>query len=105
MTKVVPFVQQCKELDVDIKMHQLAEIAGVDVKQLLELLSLHLNESPRLMMLPLRLSMVVKLLKETELSKEEISDELGFTSTNYMIASFFHRYRMTPDDYRKSMAL
>ena len=105
MTKVVPFVQQCKELGVDIRMHQLAEIAGVDIKQLIELLSLHLNESPRLMMLPLRLSMVVKMLKETELSKEEISDELGFTSTNYMIASFFHRYRMTPDDYRKSMAL
>ena len=38
-------------------------------------------------------------------SKEEIADELGFTSANYMIASFFHYYRMTPDDYRNSTAL
>jgi len=76
----------------------------VDVKQFLELLSLHLNESPRLLMLPFRLSRVAKMLKETELSKEEIANELGFTSSNYMIASFFHRYRMTPDDYRKSTA-
>jgi transcriptional regulator GlxA family with amidase domain len=86
-------------------MHQLAEVAGVDMTQLLEQMSLHLNESPRLMMLNLRLNKVAKMLKETDYPIETIAEELGFTSTNYMIASFFHHYRMTPNDYRNSTAL
>ena len=105
MLKVVPFVLKCKERDESFDMHQLADVAGVDMKQLIEQMSLHLNDSPRLMMLNLRLDKVVKMLKETDKSKEEIADELGFTSANYMIASFFHYYRMTPDDYRNSTAL
>ena len=105
MIKVVPFVQHCKEHEVNFDMHQLAEAAGVDINQLLEQMSLHLNDSPRLMMLNLRLDKVAKMLKQTVKSKEEIAEELGFTSANYMIASFFHLYRMTPDDYRNSTAL
>ena len=57
------------------------------------------------MMLRLRLGKVAKMLVETDKSTEDIAEELGFISTNYMIASFFHRYRQTPDDYRKSTAL
>ena len=86
-------------------MHQLANVAGVDIKQLFNQLSLHLYESPRLMMLNLRLNKVAQMLVETDKTKEEISLELGFVSCNYMIASFYHYYRMTPDDYRKSKAL
>lgn len=105
MMKVVPFVLQCKEQGGSFNMHQLADVAGVEFKQLLEQLSLHLNESPRLLMLNLRLNKVSKMLKETDTPVETIADELGFTSANYMIASFFHHYRMTPEDYRNSTAL
>jgi transcriptional regulator GlxA family with amidase domain len=86
-------------------MHQLAEVAGVDMTQFLEEMSLHLNDSPRLLMLNLRLSKVADMLKETDFSIETIAEQLGFKSTNYMIASFFHHYRMTPNDYRNSTAL
>jgi AraC-like DNA-binding protein len=68
-------------------------------------MSLHLNDSPRLLMLNLRLNKVAKMLKETDYPIETIAEELGFTSPNYMIASFFHHYRMTPKDYRNSKAL
>ena len=105
MTKIVPFVQQCKENDDNFDIRQLSEVAGVDVRQFYQQMSLHLNESPRLMMLRLRLGKVAKMLVETDKSIEDIAEELGFISTNYMIASFFHRYRQTPDDYRKSTAL
>ena len=105
MMKVVPFVQDCKEQEVHFNMHQLAEVAGVDMTQFLEEMSLHLNDSPRLLMLNLRLSKVAKMLKETDYPIETIAEELGFTSPNYMIASFFHHYRMTPNDYRNSTAL
>lgn len=105
MMKIVPFVQYCKEHDADFNIHQLANVAGVDIKQLFNQLSLHLYESPRLMMLNLRLNKVAQMLVETDKTKEEISLELGFVSANYMIASFYHYYRMTPDDYRKSKAL
>jgi AraC-like DNA-binding protein len=105
MMKVVPFVQDCKEQEVHFNMHQLAEVAGVDMTQFLEEMSLHLNDSPRLLMLNLRLSKVADMLKETDFSIETIAEQLGFKSTNYMIASFFHHYRMTPNDYRNSTAL
>ena len=105
MMKVVPFVQDCKEQEVHFNMHQLAEVAGVDMTQFLEEMSLHLNDSPRLLMLNLRLNKVAKMLKETDYPIETIAEELGFTSPNYMIASFFHHYRMTPNDYRNSTAL
>ena len=80
-------------------------MAGVDIQEFYQQMSLHLNESPRLMMLRLRLDKVAKMLVETDKTKEEIAEELGFTSTNYMISSFFHRYRQTPDNYRNSKAL
>ena len=105
MTKIVPFVQRCKEQDVSFDLQQLSEVAGVDVTQMYQQLSVHLNESPRLIILRLRLAKVATLLAETEMSKEEIAEQLCFVSTNYMIASFFHQYRQTPDDYRNSIAL
>ena len=105
MMKVIPFVQQCKEREVNFNMYQLAEVAGVNINQFLEQMSWLLNESPRLMMLNLRLMKVAKMLKETDKSIETIADELKFTSANYLIASFFHHYRMTPNDYRNSTAL
>ncbi len=105
MTKSVPFIQQCKEQEVDFDMQQLSEVTGVEMKQLYQQLALHLNESPRLMLLRLRLVKVERMLAETDKTKEEIAEELGFVSTNYMIATFFHIYRQTPDDYRNSTAL
>ena len=105
MTKVVPYVQQCKEHDDSFDIQKLSEVAGVDIQQFYEQMALHLNESPRLMMLRLRLNKVAKMLVDTDKPKEEIAEELGFVSPNYMISSFFHRYRQTPEDYRNSMAL
>lgn len=104
MTKVVPFVQQCRKQEVGFDMQQLADVAGISKEQLYQQFLMHLNESPRLMMLRLRLAKVAQMLAETDKSVEDISEELAFVSPNYMIASFFHRYRQTPTDYRNSTA-
>jgi AraC-like DNA-binding protein len=105
MTKIVPFVQQCKEQEVNFDIQQLTELAGVDIQEFYQQMSIHLNESPRLMMLRLRLNKVAEMLAETDKTKEEIAEELRFISANYMISTFFHHYRQTPDDYRNSIAL
>lgn len=105
MTKVIPFLLKKKEQEASVDVQQLCEVAGVDIKEFYQQIHLHLNESPRLMMLRLRLDQVAKMLVETDKSKEEIAEEQCFVSTNYMIASFFHIYRQTPDDYRNSKAL
>ena len=104
MTKVVPFVQQCRKQEVGFDMQQLADVAGISKEQLYQQFLMHLNESPRLMMLRLRLAKVAQMLTDTDKSDEDISEELAFVSANYMIASFFHRYRQTPTDYRNSTA-
>ena len=35
---------------------------------------------------------------------EEIAERFNFVSPNYLIASFYHEYRMTPMAYRNSKA-
>ena len=55
-------------------------------------------------MLGLHLEEAARMLRDTDKSIEEIAEECRFVSPNFFIASFFHRYRQTPDNYRNSMA-
>ena len=104
MGKIVPFIQDCKVHEQAYDMQQLAEVAGVSLQQFYDLMMLHLNDSPRLITLHLRLQKVADMLATTDKPVELIADELGFVSPNYLIASFFHHYRLTPADYRNSRA-
>jgi len=60
----------------------------------------NLYKSPRIVALKLRLQHVAEMLKNSEKSVDEIAEELHFASPNFMIASFYHLFRMTPDAYR-----
>ena len=81
-------------------MVKLSELAQVDVDEFFQIMSGNLYKSPRIVALKLRLQHVAEMLKNSEKSVDEIAEELHFASPNFMIASFYHLFRMTPDAYR-----
>ena len=48
-----------------------------------------------------RLNVVKRLLKETDLPMDEIAWKTGFTHTEYMSVAFKRETSITPSDYRK----
>lgn len=100
--KVVPYVQKMKERP--FSMSELAEMMGIDTLKLYELMAENQDKNPRQFIGRLRLQRAANLLKTTDMTVEEIADHCHYVSPNYFIASFYHRYRTTPQDYRNSSA-
>ena len=103
MLTIVPFIHShAKE---KVTMTMLSEQTGMEVTKLFELLSSNFYLSPRQMVGRLRLQEASELLLTTDKSVEEIANELMFVTPNYFISCFYHHFRQTPKDYRKSKAL
>lgn len=102
MTKIVPYVLEHQGR---LSMAQLTKVAQLDIDKFYDVMSSNLYKTPRVVVLKLRLQQVAELLRHSEKSVDEIAEELKFASPNYMIASFYHQYRQTPEDYRASNPL
>lgn len=100
MLKIVPYLRERKEGHVT--MSDLARMTDMEVGTLFELLSNNLYKSPRRVVGRLRLQRAAEMFLYTNKQIEEVTDECGFVSPNYLIACFFHQYRKTPEDYRNS---
>ncbi|MBR1485452.1 MAG: helix-turn-helix domain-containing protein, partial [Prevotella sp.] len=99
MQKLIPFVQQHK--NGSLSMNQLSKAAQVDIVELYDVISTNLYKSPRQLSIVTRLQDSIRLLTETDMSIEEIAQECGFYTPNYYIGNFFHKYKMTPGEYRE----
>ena len=99
MMTVVPYVNSHPDA---LSMSQLAKEAKMDIKTFYEVMSSNLYKAPSTVVLKLRLQQVAELLRNSDKSVDEIAEELNFASTDYLIASFYHQYRQTPEDYRAS---
>lgn len=99
MEKIIPFVRQQKKRQ--FTMRQLAAVADVDVPHLFEVLTAHLYKSPRALVRHLLLEGAAQQLRDTDLSVEQIARDCTFYTPNYFMGSFFHQYKMTPDEYRR----
>ena len=97
MIKVVPYVITHEQ---DISMKVLAKEAKMNINNFYDMMSSGLYKSPRPVVLRIRLQQVEEMLKNSDKSIDEIAEELHFVSTDYLIASFYHQYRQTPQDYR-----
>lgn len=102
MLKIIPYVNNLKGQRFSVE--ELSERAGVPLAKLYGLLAAHLDKSPRALIGRLRLERGTELLRTTDMSIAEIAEKLHFVSPNYFIASFYHQYRVTPQDYRSSIA-
>jgi AraC-like DNA-binding protein len=80
----------------------LSQVAEMDVLGLYELIVGNIHKSPRPLVLSMRIEQAAKLLRTTDKSLGEITEECRFVSPNYLISQFFHKYRMTPSAYRET---
>jgi len=103
MLKIIPYVNGLKD-EQDFNVTELSKLTGKPTIELYTLMADQLDKNPRILIGRLRLQEVERLLRETTLNVEEIADKCHYVSPNYLIAAFYHRYRMTPNDYRNSSA-
>lgn len=99
MLKVIPFVHERRGRS--FTMHQLSTVTEMDLLDLYEMVSNNIHKSPRVLIRTMRIDRAAELLRTTEKSVEDIAQECGFVSPNYFIAKFYHKYKMTPNEYRE----
>ena len=100
MQKIMPYIREHR--DMKYSMHDLSDVAQVNLAKLFAIVSPHIHKSPREMVRRERLNKAAVMLRTTDKSIETIAAECGFYSPNYLIGNFFRRYKMTPGEYRKS---
>jgi AraC-like DNA-binding protein/ligand-binding sensor domain-containing protein len=100
MVKIVPFVnsQEGKSYTLD----QMSAATGIDIAGFCDLVSSQLEKNPRQVAVRLRLMEGEQLLRKSNMTVDEISEECHFASPNFFISTFYHHYRMTPADYRRT---
>ena len=102
MMEILPYLHENPNSAISLR--QMSAMARIDEATLVEVLSANLYKSPRHLALKLRLKEAAQMLVESGDSVEDIASRLRFVTPNYFIASFYHQYRQTPQDYRNSAA-
>ena len=82
-------------------MYRLSYKAGIGNKEFYKLVTENIFKSPRAMIKKARLEEAEKMLRNTKATIDEIAEHCGFVSANYLIASFYQKYKTTPQAYRK----
>lgn len=103
MQKIIAYVHERQGRS--FTMHMLSQAVNMDVHDLYGLLLDNIHKSPRTLVLSLRLAQVAEQLRLTDTSVNNLAMEQGFVSPNYMIAKFYHKYRVTPGVYRETSRL
>ena len=102
MMQLMPYIRQ--QGNRRVSMGELSTHVGLKMGELYELLSRNLYKGPRQLVVLMKVQEGARLLRETDLSVEDIAERCRFSSPNYFIAAFYHEHRQTPKDYRSSMA-
>ena len=100
MAKVVPFVHEQQRKN--ITMRKLSMVTGIDVLELYDIVTPDLYKSPRMLVTNIRLEKAAEMLKQADMTLEKVTEACNFASPNFFIANFYHKYKMTPADYKKS---
>lgn len=103
MLKAMPYLRQVKKYD--FSMRKLCQTAGVEIGEFYDIISTNIYKNPDELVRIVRLQKAADLLKSTDKSIEDITDECLFYSPNYFIGSFFHQYGLTPREYREEHAI
>ena len=99
MEKLVPYIQKNDKTDLTI--NRLSKAGGIDIVSLYDITTGNLYKNPRELTRIMRLRKGAQLLRETNLSIDEIASQCKFYTTNYFIGNFFHEYKVTPQEYRE----
>ena len=98
MEHIVPFVQSKKTAN--LTMRQLSSEAGLGVQEFYSLVSENIYKSPRPLIRKMMTDRAEELLKTTSKTIGEISEQCGFVTPNFFIATFYRYHRQTPAEFR-----
>jgi LacI family transcriptional regulator len=65
-------------------------------------MKLALHRTPKAELLRVRFKEIERLLRDTDLTVEVISDQTGFAHCHYLQTAFKDRYTITPGEFRRS---
>lgn len=99
MLKVAPYVHN--HMRGELTMSQLSSVANMDVVKFYGIVTADIYKSPRDLVLTYRLQQGAQMLQNTDKNVETIANECGFHTPNYFMGTFFHKYKMTPQEYRE----
>lgn len=97
MLKITPFVHSHRSI---ITMRQLSEAGDIDIVEFYDMMTANLYKNPRELIRVARIEKAAQMLRDTDKSVEEIATKCGFYTPNYFMGSFFHRFKLTPKEYR-----
>lgn len=100
MLKIIPIVSNHRAEY--FRFQWLADLTEMSKGDLYVLLAGNIDKNPRMLISKLRLQEAAELLQTTNMSIEDIADQLHFVTPNYFVTSFFHHYHKTPVAYRSS---
>ena len=93
MTAVMPTVAQKREKP--LSMRELSNVAGLKLDEFCKLIASNIYKNPRPIAMQMMLNRAADmLLRNRQKDIAEISDECGFISPNFFIASFYHNFRV-----------
>lgn len=90
-----------ERLDRPFSLQHLADAVGLTPRTLSRRFVSATGESPKQYWLQLRLVKAEEMLRETNLSVQDIAEWLGFSDASYFIKLFRQRAGVTPNDYRR----
>jgi len=99
MLKVIPFIHERNSRP--YSMNMLSKAADMELLEFYEMVSENIHKSPRALICTMRIDQAAEMLRTTDKTVEQIAIDCGFVSPNYLIAKFYHQFRMTPDEYRE----
>ena len=98
--KIAPVVEMERKQK-KMTMRRLSAAAGVSGKDFYAMITANIFKSPRVLIKRNRLAQAERMLRNTKATVDEIAKECGFVSANYFIASFYQKYKTTPQQYRQ----
>ena len=98
MLKLVPLM---KIKGSKMTLRELSNAVNMDASHFYQMLMANVYKSPRQLRLLLMLKKAALQLETTKDDIETIAFDCGFVSANFLIASFYRQYKMTPDAYRR----
>ena len=99
MLKLLDFVESRNIAQLSMKM--LSRKAGMDLQSFYALMSSNIYKNPREMIKRVMMDRAEEMLRTSGEDIADIAEKCRFSSPNYFIASFFRKYHMLPEEYRR----
>ena len=91
-------------IEVPLKMGQIAELCGMNLRRMERMFQAHLSSAPALFYRRIRLEKARELLMHSNLSTLEISFLTGFSSSSHFAMAYLREYGVRPSDMRRKQS-